>query len=58
MQVTTFPNKEAAQQAAEAFNKKFIGANYHVTFVGPNVVAHMKVPRMGYYVVNPWGKLV
>lgn len=54
---TTYKNKDEAQAAADAWNMKFVGAGYAVTYVGQRYAPFMKVPRSGYYVVNPWGKI-
>jgi hypothetical protein len=55
---TTHDNKEAAQKVADEFNEKFLGAGYAVTYIGQPYAAFAKVPRGGYYVVDPWGKIL
>lgn len=55
---TTYKSKSEAQAVADAFNAKFLGAGYSVTFVSQHYAAAMKLPRGGHYLVNPWGKIV
>ena len=56
--MTTFINKAAAEQAAEKLNNQFKIAGYSETYIGQPYAKFMKVPRGGFYVANPWGKLV
>jgi hypothetical protein len=53
-----YESSTAAQSAADALNAQFVGAGYKAFYIGPLYAKASGVLRGGFYVADPWGKLV